>query len=569
MKKNIFIYFLILIVIGISITAIFISQFVQQSYKHESEEKLLQIAELIDYDLRSKLQQSPIIDYDKLAKDYSTILSKKNLSDSYRPEEKVVRITIINIEGKVLGESLANYETMENHLDRKEVQEALNNETGIEVHFSNTLKTYFIYTALLIKPENIVVRVSMPLHELSILNQKVWLYTLIGIAMGLFLTGLLAFKFSSMVTTPIDLHIKSINKELSKTVDDLKDKNIKMDAILNSMRNGIIAVDAQFKIMLINLRACEFFGLNENANVIGINIIELIRNKNINNLLSNTILENKTNASEVHVFSPQEKILRIGTAPIKAKDDSSPNSGGIIVVEDITNLKKLEQIRTEFVSNVTHELKTPLTSIKGFVETLKAGAIEDKYLALRFLDIVEIESDRLTMLINDILHLSEIENSQNDSNISIYSISEIIDEIIPILDEYAIKKKINVVYAIDRSLKLEVNKDRIKQLLINLIDNAIKYNTDNGSVLVTILKEKNILKVIVKDTGIGIAEENLSRIFERFYRVDKGRSRNMGGTGLGLSIVKHIVNLYNGEINVESTPGSGTEFIITLPVILK
>lgn len=227
----------------------------------------------------------------------------------------------------------------------------------------------------------------------------------------------------------------------------------------------------------------------------------------------------------------------------------------------------MEQIRTEFVSNVTHELKTPLTSIRGFVETLKNGAIEDTSVAVKFLDIIDIEAERLYTLINDILQLSEIEAMQKDEGIIEMDLRQIIDEVVLILKSSADKKNITLeVSSTPSQIQVIANRNRIKQMLINLIDNAIKYNVENGKVDIKVEKHNGNTIISIKDTGIGIPKIHHSRIFERFYRVDKGRSRNMGGTGLGLSIVKHIVNLYSGDINIISEPGKGTEFVVKLPL---
>ena len=226
----------------------------------------------------------------------------------------------------------------------------------------------------------------------------------------------------------------------------------------------------------------------------------------------------------------------------------------------------MEQIRTEFVSNVTHELKTPLTSIRGFIETLRNGAINDPDVAEKFLEIIDIEAERLYMLINDILHLSEIETKQKDNNIETYEFEPIVEEVLSILQGAADKKNVALISEVKNDIKITANRDRIKQMLINLIENGIKYNNEGGNVMISANKAEGKVIFSVKDSGIGIAKEHLPRIFERFYRVDKGRSRNMGGTGLGLSIVKHIVNLYSGDIKVNSEPGEGTEFIIKLPM---
>jgi two-component system phosphate regulon sensor histidine kinase PhoR len=306
----------------------------------------------------------------------------------------------------------------------------------------------------------------------------------------------------------------------------------------------------------------DIFNIHTKDNIVGRKIIENIRNNQVNLLLRESIEKNVPLINEIIITSPDEKILRISTNPIKSKEDSDTNLGGIIFIQDITSIRKLEQIRTDFVSNVTHELKTPLTSIRGFIETLRSGAVNDKAVADRFLEIIDIEAERLYVLINDILQLSEIENKQKDINIGRHNLNSIVDETLSILQGVADKKNISLTSEIDKDLSIVANRDRIKQMLINLIENGIKYTLENGSVHVYAAKKAGKVLISVKDTGIGIPQEHLSRIFERFYRVDKGRSRNMGGTGLGLSIVKHIVNLYNGDIKVISTPGTGTEFII-------
>ncbi len=242
----------------------------------------------------------------------------------------------------------------------------------------------------------------------------------------------------------------------------------------------------------------------------------------------------------------------------------------ISVVKNISNIRRLQQIRSEFVSNVTHELKTPLTSIKGFVDTLKQGAIGDEAVAEHFLDIIDIEADRLTALINDIMELSEIETMRGDKGISDYIIDDIIGDVVSIITPGAEKNGIKLTVRKSPAVSIvRINRDRLKQLLINLLDNSIKYSNPGGSVILDCELSGNNVIFTVSDDGIGIAAEHLARIFERFYRVDKGRSRKRGGTGLGLSIVKHIVELYRGDISVKSVEGQGTTFVATLPIAVQ
>jgi two-component system phosphate regulon sensor histidine kinase PhoR len=278
--------------------------------------------------------------------------------------------------------------------------------------------------------------------------------------------------------------------------------------------------------------------------------------------LHDTLLQNEPLEGE---FIVGDKILRINTSPIRPDNSKNNNSGGILFIQDVTKVRKLEQLRTEFVSNVTHELKTPITSIRGFIETLKNGSINNENVAMRFLDIIDIEAERLHALINDILQLSEIETKLKEIDIESFCIKSLIDEVFEVLQNFASDKNISLQNKVDEKVLIKANRNRMKQLLLNLADNGIKYNVENGSVIIDAYRDEGKIIISIKDTGIGIPSEHVERVFERFYRVDKGRSRDMGGTGLGLSIVKHIVNLYNGDIKVNTEINKGTEFIIQIP----
>jgi two-component system phosphate regulon sensor histidine kinase PhoR len=224
-------------------------------------------------------------------------------------------------------------------------------------------------------------------------------------------------------------------------------------------------------------------------------------------------------------------------------------------------------MRTDFVANVSHELRTPLTSIKGYAETLKEEDLSENKTAKRFLEIIEIEAERLNVLINDLMELSKIENKNEDVNISSHSLKEILDETAEVLSMAAEKKGVKIQKDIDDSIVIYANRDRIKQLVLNLMDNGIKYNKDGGKLTVDASAQREMLTLSIKDTGEGIAQADIPRLFERFYRVDKSRSKELGGTGLGLSIVKHISELYGGSVTVLSKKGKGSEFIVKLPIV--
>lgn len=586
---------MVLIIIGMTTTGFFASQLIQNLYKQEVEQRLKTTAALLDHQISDKLDKKEAVDFNHEAISYASILSDSSLFLSTNVKMEA-RITFIDFTGKVIGESNTDYHEMQNHLDRKEIREAISGKTGEDIRFSQTLKMDYLYIAIPMSASKTVIRVAMPLTQLKKIDEIIWLYSGIAILAGLALTTLLALKFSSSLTRPVNelisasreisrgnysMRVKAksedelgqladtfneMAEELESSVADLKDKKLKFDSIMNSMTNGFIAVDSKHKIILINAIACRFLGIEYDEGIIGRNLIEVIRNHQVNNLFQQTVEKNTSSMYEINIGVPEEKIFRVYANPIRSQEKPEENSGAILSIMDITNVKKLEQIRTDFVSNVTHELKTPLTSIRGFVETLRGGAINDSEVADKFLEIIDIEAERLYMLINDILQLSEIETKQKDTNIGSYNLKAIVEDVVSVLQVTADKKSISLNYEVEEDLNIKANRDRIKQMLINLIDNAIKYNSDNGSVYVRAWKSEGRTVISVRDTGIGIARQHLSRIFERFYRVDKGRSRNMGGTGLGLSIVKHIVNLYNGDINVDSESGKGTEFIIQLPV---
>lgn len=598
MKSRIVKYTIFLVIIAIAITGIFTSALARYFYKYEVQSNLENSVVLISHQIKETVSSNQTLDYDKIAKDYAKLLNGKPLTnDSF---SFFTRVTIIDFKGKVLGESDSDINKMENHLDRKEIKEAIGGKLGTDQRFSETLKVNYLYVAMAVREQNVIVRVSIPLYQISAINKAFFFYTVIGILVGLLLTIMISIKLSKIMTEPVqqlittskeisggnykkrvDIEAKDeigqlastfneMADKLDETLSGIIDKNLRVDTVINSMRDGIIAIDANYKILIINTFACNIFGVKHGPGIIGKNLIEITRNSKVNSLLIDTIKNNNAMTDEIIMFSPTtstDKIFKIYTNPIRNADsEKGVNSGGVITLHDVTSVKKLEQIRTEFVSNVTHELKTPLTSIRGFVETLKSGAIEDTAVALKFLDIIDIEAERLYILINDILQLSEIEGMRKDDNILQNNLADIIGEVVLILQASADKKDVRLQVDVEPNIIIMVNKNRIKQMLINLVDNAIKYNVENGCVFIKASKANGKTMISVKDTGIGISEIHHSRIFERFYRVDKGRSRNMGGTGLGLSIVKHIVNLYSGDIRVISESGQGTEFIIQLPL---
>lgn len=593
MKKHIFLYYVVLITIGVSITGILISGFAQNIYKAEVQDNLKNITLLLDRQLLNDRRTNTSVDYARLSRSYSGDLNAA--AYSVKSGINNLRITFIDFSGQVLGDSEGSAAQMENHSSRKEVQEAIQGRLGFDIRYSSTLNMNFYYVALANKETGVITRTSVPLTELEHINRTIYLYTLYGALIGLISSIFLAYRFAQSISRPVkelimatkeiasgnyDKRVASGNFEelsqlsrnfntmaihIEKQISEMEDSNAKMSSVINSMPSGILAVDKNYKIILINDTIYDLFKISHRSDNHGTYMMNVIRNNQIHQMLSSTLEENISLSGEITQPSVESNILRIQTSPIKSRDILQPALGAILFVQDVTKIRRLERLRTEFVSNVSHELKTPLTSIRGFIETLRNGALEDKAIADRFLQIIELESERLSRLIDDILDLSEIESKMNDQTMSALDLNKTIEDSVSILKNAAEKKNVTISMKLEDPLTISANENRMKQLFINLIDNGIKYNVEGGSI--TIHGRRDVDKVIIHiaDSGIGIEAASLPRIFERFYRVDKGRSRSMGGTGLGLSIVKHIVQLYHGDIKVSSTPGKGTEFTVTFP----
>lgn len=578
MRRKLVLSFLIVVIVGISITALYSMKLSQDSYTSSLEDKLKSDSMLISQ-IFLKEYSADSISYDAFAVYYSSITNS--------------RVTIIARDGKVLGESTKDSATLENHAGRPEFLEAISGGVGKSYRYSSTEGYNMLYVAVPVKNDNgifAVIRLSVPLTEIQKIETHYLNYIAIAGIAGVLFCLLLSLLFMRGITKPVTemTHISSqiaggrydkrirlkssdeigelarsfnnMAEKLEITISDLNDKNNKLEAILKSMQSGVIAVDGVGKVMLVNPAALSMFGYS--GNIIGRHILEVFRNIELEEIITSY----QDEIREINLNYPEKRVIRVKAAPIQDISGNNKNIGKVVVMQDITELKQLEQIRSEFVANVSHELKTPLTSIKGFAETLKGGAIDDNATKDKFLDIINIEADRLTRLINDILSLSELENKRQNIVFEKINIYDSISEIEDMMGSLAKLKEIKLTFEMqDVDLYVMGNHDKMKQLMINLIDNAIKYTPKGGSVTVKAYSKEGCAYIEVSDTGIGIAKENLPRLFERFYRVDKGRSRALGGTGLGLAIVKHIAAAMEGRISVESEIGKGSKFTVIFP----
>ncbi|HOS70512.1 MAG TPA: ATP-binding protein [Bacillota bacterium] len=588
MQRRIFFNIVVVLLLGVFISGVLSARIVKRNLLSDSEKNLTTEAGLI----RELLGESLINNSSNIDIYVNKI---KQITDS--------RITIVDAMGNVIIDTDREYTEMENHAGRPEIAAALKGEAGSSIRYSSTLKVDFIYVAQpILKGNSIIgaVRMSKPLYEIKNLLNNLYINILIAVLTGIIASSLLGYKMAMNITKPVKeitytasriskgqfdrrINLKdrdeigiladSINDmaaKLNETITSLQDKNIKLESIMSSMINGIIAVDNSEEILFINPVAESLLGITDRE-VTGKHILQVVRNNSIDNYLKKILMNKEFFSTEVNFDDSNEKILKLYANPIK-QNGANDIEGIIITIQDVTELRKLERIRTEFIANVSHELKTPLTSIKGFAETLKSFDFDDRQDAIRFLNIIEDEAERLYRLINDILSLSELEQRKTKALRDKIDIEKAVEEVLSVLKSQSDKKNIRLSVKIREGLdSLSGDGDKFKQMLINLIDNAVKYTPENGKVSIEAYKQSHDadldkLIIKVKDNGIGIPKQHIPRLFERFYRVDKARYRSIGGTGLGLAIVKHIVILFNGEIEVTSEVGKGTEFRIILPL---
>lgn len=494
-----------------------------------------------------------------------------------------IRITIINSNGTAQFDSLGNVENLINYNDKDEVIMAKSKGEGTATRYSDREATYVIYYAVAIE-DGIVVRVSTPVKATHKLNDTYIVWYGSAIIIMIFISLWIANKLSYIIVKPIrDLDVITsmitngnlsrrikitTNDELGKlalnfnhmadrlesSLHEVSEKQNRLSAILQSMESGVIAIDNSHNIIMINNYAKKIFNIKED--VVGNPVENICKEVNLKFIFSMRDRDIK----EFKLSAPTIKFLRVRTADIIIHNHQ--HIGAVAVIQDISDLKKLENMRTEFVANVSHELKTPLTSIRGFAETLKE--VDDDETKKKFLTIINEEAERLTTLISDILLLSQIEHKQEFKK-EVFNVNKAIEDVFYLMKNTGEQKQVHVSIVGDEIPNILGDKDKFKQMLINLVDNAIKYSEAFDTVVITKIIYDTYFKVIVEDSGMGIAKEYIPRLFERFYRVDKARSRAKGGTGLGLAIVKHIIIGFNGSIDVESTLGVGTKFIITIP----
>lgn len=359
-------------------------------------------------------------------------------------------------------------------------------------------------------------------------------------------------------------HLNELSSGIQKRLLEMTNEKEKLEAILSSMAEGVLVISPQEKLVHLSPSFLNMFEVRSTQWVEKY-YWEIISNPLINESIREAILEKKVSHKEIVMVHPQEMFFDMIISPVIDKKGQLISL--VAVFHNVTQLKKYERLRTEFVANVSHELKTPLTSIKGFVETLLNGAVEDKSHAVRFLDIIAKQTTRLENLVNDLLILSSLESKEVKMNFVEADISSVISSVVLMKKEQIHERAQQLSVDIPSGLPLiKMDAQRMEQVFLNLLDNAVKFTPQGGQIKVKAAVEASFLRIDVIDNGKGILAEDVKRIFERFFRSDKSRANETGGTGLGLSIVKHIVDAHHGRIDVDCALGKGCRFSVFLPL---
>lgn len=507
------------------------------------------------------------------------------------------RITVVMPTGKVIGDSETDPAQMENHRDRPEILKAFQGGIGYSRRFSDTLGESLMYAAIPIQDNGrpaAVLRVSLPVtfidQELKLIQQKI---IFVGVFTILFASGI-SLLISRRITKPIEEikkgaeafakgdfsrklyvgkteEIAGLSSAMNKMAEQLDDRIKKvvsqrneLEAVLASMVEGVIALDQEEKIININHAAENIFGI-DSKQIKGSTVQEMIRSVVVEKFVKRALLTDESIEEDLVLKQLERRTLHVRSTPLL--DEGKERIGTLFVVNDVTKIRRLENMRRDFAANVSHEIRTPLTAIKGFVETLLHSPKADKDETVRFLGIIDKNVDRLIAIIEDLLKLSRIEQEEEKREILLErgNVTEALYSAFEICRAKIDEKNIRVDIDADKSLDAMIDRPLIEQAMMNLIDNAAKYSDEQSEIHIKAYREGNGVCVSFRDYGIGIPPKHLPRLFERFYRVDKARSRKLGGTGLGLAIVKHILSAHGGTVTVESTPGKGSTFTIRIP----
>lgn len=580
-RNRLTLVFVLLIGLSVGVLGLFVSHLIEQSYVDWLSERLTKETRLLADTVQWR---EDVATMDRLAETYSASLD--------------VRITFIAADGTVVGDSESDPTTMENHADRPEVRRALDasGDVGESVRYSATVEEKLMYIALPVVRDGEtvgVVRAAMSLEAINNSIRSIWMSLVVGLLLLLLAAAFVSSSLARGITRPIEdmtrfargitrgdfgrdpVRVKSRDElgqlaralqhmsiSLERQLDAIRESEQRLKSVIETMPSGLLLIDPDGMIVLVNPAIEEMLGFKK-AEITGKPYAHFAHVCDLEQLIKRCTQFRSNVREELHLYFPKERILEASLSPVV--DDAERIVGIVVVLHDMTAIRRLEKMRSEFVANVSHEIKTPVTAIIGFTETLLDGALEDTATSRSFLEIIQEESRRLHRLIGDILDLSNIESRELSLNIETVDVSHLVRTTAETLTSQVDEKDLSLRLHLPAELKADGDKDRLRQIVVNLLSNAIAYTPHGGSIDVTVAAEGERWRLEVKDTGIGIPEDDLPRIFERFYRVDRARSRESGGTGLGLAIVKHLVDVLGGSVDVESKVGAGSTFTVTFP----
>ena len=509
-----------------------------------------------------------------------------------------MRFTVVDTEGVVLADSENDPAEMNNHFNRPEIQDVLEQDEafGESIRYSTTQDFNMMYVALPLVSEGETVgavRTSLSLGVIDDAMNRLWFSLSIALGLMFLIAAIASTLLARSITRPIDSimnvtsrlrrndyssrvnteakgeigdlsqSINALAASLQRQMKEIEENEQQLTSIISNMVSGVMLANQDGKVVLLN-SAMERFLSQHKGNLIGQSYEKVGERFALSPHIHAVFETNEKVHEEVHSYYPQERIMDAHLAPYYGQ--GWQQRGVIVVLHDITEIRRLEKMRSDFVANVSHELKTPVTSVRGFSETLMSGEVTDEETTKQFLKIIHDESQRLDRLIRDLLNLSKIERQKMPLNLETLNMTALVHEVSVTLQGAIEEKRTRLVLPDpSKDVYLQGDEDRLRQIILNLVGNGINYTAEGGTVTVSLKENVEKVRLIIKDDGIGIPEESLPRIFERFYRVDRARSRHSGGTGLGLAIVKHLIESHHGEIEVESREGEGTTFTVILP----
>ncbi len=578
--------FLVIILLALFAVGWYTSKFVRTFYLDQTGIDLLTQARLLEKQFRDQIAPVDATAVDRLCKDVGDSTS--------------TRVTVILPNGIVVGDSREDPQKMDNHSSRPEIVDALTGRVGSAMRYSGTLRQHMMYVATPLEIDgtlHAVLRTSIPItaldQELGLIQSKI---ALCGFLIAL-LASVICLFISRRIIRPIEqmkkgaLHfaagdlnhrlqptwtaemaslgqvLNQMAGQLAERIEIIRTQRNEYEAVLASMVEGVVALDLEDRILNLNQAAAEILDLTSRDQKKR-SIQEIVRSNDLNAFLSNRPTDGTATQADIVIRQNGDRILNAHSIPMRNAEDK--HIGRLIVLHDVTEIRKLENVRRDFVANVSHEIKTPLTAIKGFVETLAHCYDDQPEQTDKFLNIIKKHADRLDAIVEDLLALARLERQEElgTGRTETCPVRQLVETAVQVVQPQADAKKIVFDLNCDTTTVANVDTTLLEQALVNLVDNAVKYSPDQSRVAIETQRVNEELVIQVCDNGPGIPKKHQARLFERFYRVDKARSRDQGGTGLGLAIVKHIVQSHKGRVTVDSTAGRGSTFSIFLPAEL-